>query len=296
MATKKIENKKVFTVKVEKDGKEEELKLAVLRPSNKAKQEAQYHYAKVFREAVTRGAVLRAKVKQVMKEQLLWDEAKQAKWEELTKFLADGGHKLKGGGGSFEDAKTLAHEMRKKRSELYELNADENTLDQNTAEALAEQARFDMLMVHCVIHADSGKKHYKDLDDYQNREEDPVAAAAGPMLSRMEYGLDEGWQKSFAENEFFIKHGLMNDKLQLLNADGHPVDEDGRLINDRGWYVDEQGNRVDRDGRRLDEAGEYIYSFQPFLDKDGNPIAASANGHTDSPAVPPSPLELIQNP
>jgi hypothetical protein len=90
-----VNNKRVFKVMV--DGKE--LEMAVVRPNHKVNQHAQLIYNRAFREAVvpedgSKGALVEAKIDDVMREQKLWDDYKQKKFEETQKRLFDNEKKL----------------------------------------------------------------------------------------------------------------------------------------------------------------------------------------------------------
>jgi hypothetical protein len=263
MAEQKVVNKKVF--QVELDGKPVEF--AVQRPNHKVSQQATLVYNRAMREAIEAKLMLRAKIDQVMREQNLWDDTKQAKFDELVKELLGGEKKLAGGNIKLSQARDIAIQMRRARAELNLLRAERDELDRHTAESQAEQARFNYLVATCTVYGESGTSYYKDADDYLSRTDDPVALPAAQNLGRLIYGLDDDFAKKLPENKFLVKYGFVNDKLHLVRKkDGRLIDGDGRLVDDKGRLVDEQGQLVDRDGNLLTEDGEYKVEFVEFID------------------------------
>ena len=99
---------------------------------------------------------------------------------------------------------------------------------------------------------------YKDIDDYSNRSDDPIAFAAAQALATMLYSLDKDFEMKLPENKFLAKFEYIDDDLHLVNKEGHKVDTENRLVNDLGQFIDKEGKRVDIDGNLLDEDGSYI--------------------------------------
>ena len=93
----------------------------------------------------------------------------------------------------------------------------------------------------------------------------------------MLYGLDPDYEKNLPENKFLVTYKFANEKLELVNKDGHLIDSEGNLIDEEGYYVkyvDEKKVRVTKDGRELDENNNVKVEFSPFLDDDGKPVEA----------------------
>jgi len=158
-------NKKV--VKVEIGGKEVEL--AVLRPNAKVRQDAQKVYNKAFRDAVESGAILRAKIESVMREQKLWDDAKEAELRKLQGQIAEKERKIRGGGIKLSEAREMAIQLRRDRGELRALNSERMSLDNNSCEAQADNAQFNFFVSACTVHANDGKPYFKSYEDYMRR-------------------------------------------------------------------------------------------------------------------------------
>lgn len=264
-----MDNKKVFEV--------ENVKYAVLRPSSKIMQQGQIVYNSAFRQAVKPdngkpGAIVRAALEDVLREQKLWDDAKQKKYEELQTKLLAGDKRLHEGGFKLTEARALALDMRRWRAELRRLLADRNSLDANTAEAQAENARFNYYVSACTVKADSGKPVWQNEDEYLANADTPMAEQAARLLSVFVFGLDEEWESKLPENVWLKKYGFINDKLHLIDKQKRLIDSEGRLVNEDGRYINEKNEFVDRDGNLLTEDGQYKVEFKPFLDDDGKPV------------------------
>ena len=102
-------------VVVSTDNDDNEVKIAVLRPKAKHLREAQLSYNRAFRDALESGALLRQKLEDHMREQGIWDDVKQKRYDEINSTILEGEKKLAKGGISLSQAKTLALDMRMAR-------------------------------------------------------------------------------------------------------------------------------------------------------------------------------------
>jgi len=261
-------NKDVFTAVIE--GKQREL--AIKRPDRKMGTQAQVEYNKAFSAAVRAGALFREKLDQEARAQGVWSDDQEEKYQELVKKVNETDMRIKKGGFKLSEARELAIDMRRFRAEMREMLSGRTQLDVNSAEGQAENARFNALVALCLVYNDSGKPVFDSLDDYLSHSTEDYAFEAASRLGAMMYGLDSDYEANLPENKFLVEWGFADDKLRLINKDGHFISADGKLIDEDGRYVDEQGNFVDVDGNPLDEDGEYQTEQQPFLDDDGNPI------------------------
>ena len=256
--------------KVEIDG--EEKTFTARSPSLTDQREAQKAYNTAFTDAIKSNSVVRAKMDDVLEDQGLWNKEKQAKYDDLQQELNDGEKRLAKGGFSLTDAKKLALKMRDVRLEIRDLISVRTSLDNHSAEGQADNARFNYLVSVCVVYKENDKPYFKDLADYMDRMDDPVALAGASKLATMIYGLDNNFEKNLPENKFLKKYKFVNEDLRFINKEGHTVDMDGRLVDENGRFIDKEGNFVDKDGNRVDEDGDYVVDSQPFLDDDGNPV------------------------
>lgn len=250
-------NKKVFKVMFE----DKEVELAVQKPNQKVAQKGEQVYRKAFREAVEGGAILRDKIEKIMIDQDLWDEDKQKKYNESIQKLIDGKAKLDAGGIKKSEAKQIALDMRVARWVIQQMDMDRNKLDLVTAEATAENARFNYWTSACTVYNDTGKAFFKDYDDYLSDEKAEISSKAASVLAKLIYDLEDDYQKKMPENAFLLEYKLCNDELHL-------VDKDGNLVDSLGRKVDKDGNLIDKDGKIIDEEGKVVVKpeFKPFLD------------------------------
>jgi len=249
--------KKVFTVR---------------SPSLTEQREGQKVYNTAFTDAIKSNSVVRAKMDDVLEEQGLWNSEKQNKYTSLQQQLIDGEKKLAKGGFSLTEAKKLALKMRDIRLEIRDLISVRTSLDNHSAEGQADNARFNYLVSACVVYKENDKPYFKDLADYMDRQDDPVALEGAQKLANMIYGLDNNFEKNLPENKFLKKYKFVNEDLRFIDKKGRTVDSEGRLVDENGRYIDEEGNFVDKDGNRVDAEGEFIVDAQPFLDDEGKPV------------------------
>jgi hypothetical protein len=288
-----VTNKKQF--KVTLDSKE--IELCVVRPNVKQRQEGQKIYNKAFRDAVESGAILRGKVNNVMREQNLWDDNKEAEYRKLLEKINGAERKIKSGGIKLNQAKDLALEMRKDRAELRSLTSERSSLDNNTAEGQADNAQFNYWVSSCTVYSETGKTYFGNYEDYLNRDDDPATGQAAGSLAMLLYNLDPDYEKKLPENQFLAKYNFVDEELHLVDKTGRRVDSEGRLVNKDGRYISEAGELIDINGNRVNEEGDYVVDFSPFLDDEGKPIEEKVEAvkTTEAPAVVVEPAKVVEN-
>jgi hypothetical protein len=249
-----------------------ETELSVLRPNLKQRQESKQVSNRVFNEALKNKAILRLKVDEVLREQGVWDETKEARFTEIQDTLAKNEKILVKGDKRItkKDARRIALKMRELRNELRGLLYTRGQLESRTAEGQADDAAFQYLVAACTVYKANNQPYFKGLDDYLERSNEIVALQAAQHLTTLEYGDIVRYEANLPEIKFLQRFGFMDDKLRLKREDGRLIDEDGRLIDEDGRYVSEDGKFVDRDGNPVDEQGNYSYEFEGFADEDGD--------------------------
>jgi hypothetical protein len=272
----KTENFSVVVDNVEKH-------FTVRSPSLNDQREGQKVYNQAFTDAIKSKSVVRAKMDDLLEEQGLWNQEKQAKFSTLQQELLDGEKRLAKGGFGLKDAKALALKMKEVRAEIRDLISVRTSLDNHSAEGQADNARFNYLVSACVVYKDSGETYFKNLEEYLNKADDPVALLGAQKLASMIYGLDNNFEKGLPENKFLQKYKFVDDKLRLIDKQGRLVDAEGRLINEAGRYIDEQGNFVDKYGARVDGEGDYVVESEPFLDDEGKPVVLETEAKKEEP-------------
>jgi hypothetical protein len=246
---------------------------SIKSPSLNDQREAQKVYNQAFSDAVKSGCIVRARLDDLLKEQGLWDDSKQAKMNNIQQQISDNEKSLAKGGISLKSAKEIAVKIRDLRDDLRDLISVRTNLDNHTAEGQADNARFNYLISACLVYSDNkDKKYFKDYADYLTKASEPVAIRAAQVLANMLYGLDNDYEKKLPENKFLIKYKFVDDKLRLVNKEGRLVDSEGRLVDETGRFINDKGEYVDKNGNLVDINGDYVEDFQPFTDDDGNPV------------------------
>lgn len=236
-------------------------KIVVKRPNANLINKAQMIGAKVWTESVKDGLFTKISLNDFMKENGIWDEAKEDKQHTITEnikllerqiALGVDGRKLK-----VSEGKRKAIEIRQLRIELRRLISEKIGLEANTAEGLADNAKFNYLVANCTYN-DKGEKVYKSLAEYDENSDDEVAFAAAATLGQMMYNLDSSYEEELPENQFLKKFNLVDEDLSLVDKSGNRVDVDGTKVNDKGWLVNDSGDRIDREGHLLNEQGQIL--------------------------------------
>lgn len=237
------------------------VKLFVARPSAQSIRKADIYRAKIWNECLDEGIKTKEELSIVMEKRGIWGKDQQKEEieivENLTKlekqlYLGDGKKKI-----PIDNGKKIAVQMRVLRNSLRQLLIEKNNFEQNTAETIADNARFDYLVSSCSFY-ENGQKVYKDIDEYNNKASDDISFALAGALAEMMYSYNPDDENSLPENQWLKHFNLVNDKGSLVNDKEELVDLDGRKINDLGHYVNTKGERVDIEGNLLDERGNYV--------------------------------------
>jgi len=261
-------NSRDFTVNV----KGKDVEITIVTPTIQDQKEASKIYNNAFTEALKSKAVVRARLDDLLVDQGLWDDTKQAKFDSLQKAILEGERKLAKGGISLQEARSIALSMKENRDDLRDLISVKTNLDTHTAEGQADNARFNFLVYACTYNKESNTRYFQSYESYENSTGDPVAPIAAQKLANMIYGLEEDFESKLPENKFLKQYHFVDEKLRLINKEGKLIDEEGRLVDERGRWINEQGELVDRFGNPVTEDGDYDVKFTPFLDEEGKPV------------------------
>lgn len=254
----------VFTVTV--DGVEKEV--LAQRPTYAQHREAAKIYNAAFQDAVKNKAILRAKLEEYIRDQGVWDDEKQAKVVNIGRSIQDAEKALAKGGISLARAKEIALKLREDRMKLLDAVAEKNVLDEHTAEAQADQEKFNYFVSCCVVYNDTKKPVFADLADFLNNQTKPYAIECANKVAQLMYGIKSDYFETLPERQFLVKYGFMDQQGYLVDKQGRKVNLEGRLINEEGELINEAGQVVDRDGNVIEKEPE----FTPFLDDEGNPV------------------------
>jgi hypothetical protein len=276
------------------DDENNPVKVIVRRPTPEDYRDSQIEYNKAFREALDSGALLRQRLTDYMREQGIWNDEKQKKNDEYVDKIRAKEDALKGGGIKLSEAREIAIELKKLRSEFQSFLAERNALDSNSVEGQADNARFSHLVRLCILNNETRQPIFHDQKQYDAVSDQPWVIEASSQLANMIYGLDPKYVDNLEENKFLKEFKFVNEDLQFIDKEGHLVDAEGRLINEDGRYIayrTEEGRKnkdpddvyfVNRKGEEVvcitNEDGEEdwvkleLKERKPFLDDDGKPI------------------------
>ena len=216
---------KTKTFKVEIDGVEKEY--LVRSPTLENQREAQKVYNQAFTDAIKSKSVVRAKLDDLLEDQGLWNDEKQAKFTELQRELLDGEKRLAKGGFSLNEAKDLAIKMKSVRDEIRDLISVRTSLDNHSAEGQADNSRFNYLVSVCLVYNDTKQPVYKNMEEYLNSSTEKVAIMGAQNLANMLYGLDNDYESNLPENKFLKKSKFIDEKLRLVDKKGRLIDKEG---------------------------------------------------------------------
>lgn len=253
---------------------DKDLKIVVKKPGNVLMSSAQRVGAKAWTDCVREGIMTKKELEKFMNAQGIWDKDKDEKQKSITDAIFSMEKQLYVGGKNGQlrasEGKKIAIEMRKKRNELRDLISERLSLEQNTAESISDNSKFDFLVASCTFY-ENGQKVYNDMDDYKQRSDDALAYAAATALAGMLYSVDKDFEEKLPENKFLKMFHFVDDNLSLVNEKGEPVDLDGRRIDSSGYYINDEGKRTDKEGNLLDDLGNYIPSIT-YVDDNGQTL------------------------
>ena len=260
---------KYIDVEIEEGNETSTVKILVRKPTNAVMTAAQRKGALVWTQCIQEGVMTKKELDVILEERGIWSKAKDKEQQDILNDLSALEKRLYiGGRGSkmkTSEGKKIAMEMRRKRLDLRDLLAEKVGLEQNTAESLSDNAKFDYIVANCTFD-ENEQPVYQGLDDYSNRSEDPIAFAAAQALAAMMYSLDKDFEAKLPENKFLQKFEYIDTEMHLVNHLGHKVDTDGRLVNEEGFFINDEGAKVDKDGNLLDDDGAYIPTYEYEVD------------------------------
>lgn len=236
-------------VKKTVDGKEVEVEIEVKKPTNRQLLEAEKVYKKAFREALENGAMLRKKLGSYMKDQGIWTDEDDQKYEKVIKdinildYQLNKGKDLDGNKLKLSQAKDMAFDLADKRLEFRDLIGERQELDHLTAEGQADTERFSYLVYLCTYDFLTQKPLYSSYEDYQNKGNEPEAVAAAKRIGELVYEIDPEYETNLTENKFLRRFKFANKENELINQDGHRIDREGNLVDDEGFIL-KNGTRV----------------------------------------------------
>jgi hypothetical protein len=223
---------KSIRVTYNQDGKE--LAVIVKRPTHTQLTEANLYAASIFNRARQTGVCLRSQIDDWLEEQKLWTKEDRVKVEKMEKELNKKVERLASGKDDdgknmkLSEARKLALEIKWDRWRLNLLQIQRREYDQYTVEGQTENARFDCLASLCILD-EEGNRLFKSVDDYYDSADEQHITDAASKLANMMFGHEE-WEKKLPENQFLVKHKLVDDNGRLIDKQGRFIDSEGKLV------------------------------------------------------------------
>lgn len=247
----------IVEVKLEDD---KTVKVYVRSPSRKIVSEADMHRAKVWNNCLMEGIITKMELNLMLRKRKIWTDDEDEKQKELSENISKMEKELylSDGKKTIEEGKELAVKIRIERNKLRELLGSKIAFEENTAEAISDNARFNYLVSQCVYDESNTEKVYNSLEDYEQKADDPVAYTAAGKMAEIMYGIDDKFEETLPENKWLKMFNLVDEKLNMVNKEGQLVDTKGRRLNDKGQYINEEGQVIDQDGNRLEEDGNFV--------------------------------------
>jgi hypothetical protein len=206
---------------------------------------------KAFRDALEDGALLRKSLMNHMREQGVWDDSKEESYKNYIKKISELEYKLASGKMKVTEGRKLAIELAKVRGEFRELISERNSMDVNSAEGQADNARFNVLLVNSVYSYDTQKPVYLSIEKYLDTGSDNLSSSLAAKFANFLYGVDESYEDNLVENKFLKRFKLIDESGRFLGKDGSLVDVDGNPVDKDGYRLDTDGNRIDINGHQL---------------------------------------------
>jgi len=267
----KLEDRRVF--------EHEGTKYAVRRPTMQELTKANEMRRKTFNEELAAGTMLRDQLDEELRKRQLWSDDRESRYQTCRQEVIDGEYKLAKGGISLQEAKGIAIDMRRKRSDMVNMLSSRTDLDSNTCEGKADSVRFNFLFANCLVYNDTDEQFFKNgLGDYLLNQDSEIANVGATEFFYLISDSDDVDSK-LPENKFLKKYKFANEDYSLVDLDGRLIDVDGKHIDEYGnyikWTSDTEHVKVDIHGRELNDEGNFDVEFSAFLDDSGNPVDES---------------------
>ena len=222
-----------------KNTKGEDVTCFVRRPNSKDFKEAKLYANAGVAKSIKSGSFLtRSQTTQTLKDQGIWGETQEKELNELSDRVdalvqcLHTGLNLDGTRMKKTEGKVMSIEVIDLRNKQLQLLSKVNELDNFTIEAQAENDEFDYLFSVCLLD-EEGNKVFDSVDDYKEKASDePYYFTAASELQGIIYGFrkPEDIMKERIEYKFLTQYKFINDKLQLIDADGNLVDRSGKPL------------------------------------------------------------------
>jgi hypothetical protein len=229
--------------------------------------QSQLVYKRAFRDAVQAGCMLRKALMKYMEKEGLWSDDKQNNYDVYIKKIADLEYKLNTGKDDdrplkLTEARELALELSSTRMAMRDLIAEKNDLDNNTAEATAENERFNYFVAACTYDYLTKKPIFSSVEDYLNKSEEGFARRCASEFAQYYYGLQKDYDKTLTEYKFLRRFNMIDEDGNFLDSKGRRINKGGELIDEEGYRIDEEGKRIDINHNSIEAVGVETAEFE----------------------------------
>jgi hypothetical protein len=207
--------------------------------TSKTSSESQLVYNKAFSNALKEGSLLKSRLESYMKEQGMWNEEKEKEYKDLIETMSElekqlnsglneNGDKLK-----LSEAKEKAIKLSSTRNDLASLLRERSSLDSSTAESMADNARFNYLLVMSCYDYKTQKRLFESVDAYMDQGDDEMAIEVATKFAELFYNIEADHEKKLTEFKFLKRFNFIDD-------DGFFIDKDGNKVNIKGEPIKEE--------------------------------------------------------
>lgn len=156
----------------DKDGNEVVLKF--LKPTLKVQTEADFLFRQYYSKALRMGIITNAEAFELLKKNGIWTDADEVRGRELKDKITKLEEEFAAPSLSNEEGLAKVTHVKLLREELSDLNAKISSVTSNTAESLSVDYKNQYLASACVVNNATGKKVFKDVDDFLARADEQV--------------------------------------------------------------------------------------------------------------------------
>lgn len=156
----------------DKDGNEVVLKF--LKPTLKVQTEADFLFRQYFSKALRQGIMTNSEAFELLKKNGIWTEADEVRGRELKDKITKLEEEFTSPSLSNEEGLAKVTQVKLLREELSDLNNKISSVTSNTAESLSVDYKNQYLASACVVNNSTGKRVFKDVDDFLARSDEQV--------------------------------------------------------------------------------------------------------------------------
>lgn len=245
----------------------QEVKLVIRKPQFEDIEAADRIYASkvssLIREGGTKKLLLRRQLDEYLKSSGVWTQEDETKLNSLQNEIDNLLNRLRRGGISLKEGRSIAIQISSKRGELVRLNNKRQVFDDITIESMAESERFDYLVYACTVYKDSGDPYWESFEDMKTDKLSEAYQKASFAAYEAIHNVSPDFEKKLPENKWLKKYNFIDDELNFVDRKtGEKVDRDGNPISELEEKIKRQVENLQGD----------IIEESPFLDEDGKPV------------------------